>query len=61
LRAVQYRLLPVKARGHGLRTLIRYLIRTVARLVSSGRRWRLDFAKTNYRLDWLLYAAWQLE
>ena len=61
LRAVQYELLPVAARTHGLRTLIRHLIRTVARLVRSGRRWRLNFAKTNCRLDWLLYAAWQLE
>ena len=37
------------------------LIRTVARLVRTGRRWRLDFAKSNFRLDWLLHAAWQLE
>lgn len=61
LRAVQYELLPTTARRHGLRPLIRYLIRTVARLVRSGRRWRLDFAKSNFRLDWLLYAACQLE
>ncbi len=61
LRAVQYRLLPVTARRHGLRPLIRYLMRSVARLVCTGRRWRLDFAKTNYRLDWLVYAAYQLE
>ena len=61
LRAVQYRLLPEDARRHGLRPLIRYLMRSVARLVRTGRRWRLDFAKTNYRLDWLIYAAYQLE
>ena len=60
LRAVQYELLPVAARAHGLRTLIRHLIRTVARLVHTGRR-RLDFAKSNFRLDWLLYATRQLE
>ena len=61
LRAVQYGLLPVAARDHGLRPLIRYLVRTVARLVNTGRRWRLDFAKTNFRLDWLYFAAVQLE
>ena len=38
LRAVQYELLPVAGRTHGLRTLIRHLICTVARLVRSGRR-----------------------
>lgn len=61
LRAVQYRLLPKAARRHGLRPLIRHLVRTVARLVRSGRRWRLDFARTNFRLDWLYHAAVQLE
>ena len=61
LRAVQYRLLPAAARDHGLRPLIRYLVRTVARLVRTGRRWRLDFAKTNFRLGWLYFAAVQLE
>ena len=61
LRAVQYQLLPARARRHGLRPLIRYLVRVVARLVRSGRRWRLDFARTNFRLDWLYHAAVQLE
>jgi hypothetical protein len=61
LRAVQYQLLPTAARRHGLRPLIRYLMRTVARLVRTGRRWRLDFAKSNFHLDWLFYAACQLE
>ena len=61
LRAVQYRVLPKAARRHGLRPLIRHLVRTVARLVRSGRRWRLDFARTNFRLDWLYHAAVQLE
>ena len=54
LRAVQYQLLPARARRHGLRPLIRYLVR-------SGRRWRLDFARNNFRLDWLYHAAVQLE
>lgn len=61
LRAVQYRLLPTTARRHGLRPLIRYVMRSVARLVRTGRRWRLDIAKSNFRLDWLFYAACQLE
>ena len=58
---MQYGLLPTSARQHGLRPLIRYLIRAVARLVRTGRRWRLDFAKANFRLDWLYSAAVQLE
>ena len=61
LRAVQYQLLPTRARRHGLRPLIHYLVRAVGRLVRSGRRWRLDFARNNFRLDWLYHAAVQLE
>ncbi|HGX91964.1 MAG TPA: IS1380 family transposase [Candidatus Tenderia sp.] len=61
LRLIQYRLLPPKARRHGIRPLIRHLIRTAARLVRSARRWRLDFSKTAFRLDWLYHAACQLE
>lgn len=61
LRMIQYRLLPAKARRHGIRPLIRHLIRTAARLVRSARRWRLDFSKTAFRLDWLYHAACQLE
>ena len=60
LRAVQYGLLPKSARRHELRPLIRYLVRAVARLVKTGRRWRLDFAKTNFRFGWLYFAAVQL-
>ena len=36
LRAVQYRLLPKTARRHGIRPLVRHVMRTVARLVTSG-------------------------
>ena len=61
LMAMQYQWLPEPARKHGLRPLIRYLMRSVARLVKTGRRYRLDFAKNNFRLDWLLCAALQLE
>ena len=53
LRAVQFNLLPKSARRHGLRPLIRHFIRTVARLVKATGRWRLDFAKSNLRLDWI--------
>ncbi len=59
--AMQYQWLPEPARKHGLRPLIRYLMRSVARLVKTGRCYRLDFAKNNFRLDWLLCAALQLE
>ena len=41
LRAVQYRLLPARAQRHGLRPLIRYLVRVVGRLVRSSPRWWL--------------------
>lgn len=61
LRGMQYRVLPHDARRHGLRPLIRYGIRAVARLVHTGRRWRLDFSKNAFRLDWLLHASLQLE
>ena len=61
LRLIQYRLLPAQARRHGIRPIIRHLIRTAARLVRSARRWRLDFSKTAFRLDWLYHAACQLE
>jgi len=61
LRMIQYQLLPPKARGHGIRPLIRHLIRSTARLIRHARRWRLDFAKTAFRLDWLYYASCQLE
>ena len=58
---VQYRRLPTRARRHGLRPLIVYLIRVVAKLVRNGRRWQLDCARNNFRLDWLYHASVQLE
>jgi len=61
LRMIQYRLLPAKARRHGIRPIIRHLIRTAARLARTARRWRLDFPKTAFRLDWLYHASCQLE
>ena len=53
LRAVQFNPPPKSARRHGLRPLIRRFIRTVARLVKAAGRRRLDFAKSNLRLDWI--------
>jgi len=59
--ATQYQLLPTSARSHGLRTLIRDLVRTAARLVRHGRKRVIKFAKTALRFDWLVHAANRLE
>ena len=61
LLAVQCNLLPKEARKHGLRSLIRYVMRMVARLVKAAGRWRLDFSKSNLRLEWLYSVAIQLK
>ena len=61
LRAVQCRLLPKAARRHGIRPLVRHMVRTVARLVTSGRRRSLLFASCCMRRDWLFHASLQLE
>ena len=60
LRAVQFRLLPKAARRHGIRPLVRHVMRTVARLVRSGRRLSLLFASCCLRRDWLLHAGLRL-
>ena len=59
--AVQYNILPEAARCHGIRTIIRDLVRAPARLVRHGRGWIVRFAKTVLRLDWLVYAAFRLD
>jgi hypothetical protein len=59
--AAQYTLLPRAARRHALRTLIRDLVRTAARLVRHGRKLILRFAKNALRLDWLIHAADRLD
>ena len=41
--------------------MIRSLIRSVARLVHTGPLWRRDFAESNFGLDRLLCAAYQLK
>lgn len=59
--AAQYLLLPAAARRHGLRPIIRDLVRVPGRLVRHARTWTLKFAKTALRLDWLLHAADRLD
>jgi hypothetical protein len=61
LLAIQHKLLPKTARQHGLRVLIRDLIRVPARLVSRARRLVLKFTKSAHRLDWIVHAAEQME
>lgn len=61
LRMLQYTFLPTDSRRHSIRPIIRYLVHAAARLVRRARQWRLDFAKTAFRLDWLYHAACQLE
>ena len=61
LRAVQYEALPKSARRHGIRSVIRHVVRTAAHMVRTGRRVVMRFAKTNYRLDWLYSAMAHLE
>ncbi len=53
LRALQYRALPETERKHGIRPLIRKLVRSVGRLTCSGKKWTLKFVKTTVALDWL--------
>ena len=61
LRAVQFTALPKKARRHGVRQVIRYVMRTAAHMIRTARRVCLRFAKTNLRLDWLYGAMVRLE
>ena len=56
LLALQYQVLPEKARKHGLGPLIRHFVRSAGRLCKSGRRLTMLFARSNCRLDWLLRA-----
>ena len=61
LRAVQYTALPKKARRHGIRPVIRFVMRTTAHLTRSARQWCVRFAKSNLRLDWLYHLMVKLE
>lgn len=55
--AIEMRFLPVEARGHGLRTIIRDLVRVAGKLVRHARKWKLLFAKSALRLHWISHAA----
>lgn len=61
LRALQYRALPKAERKHGIRPLIRKVVRSVGRLTCSGRKWTLSFVKTRVALDWLWEASKRLD
>ena len=61
LRALQYRALPKVERKHGIRPLIRKLVRSVGRLTCSGKKWTLKFVKTTVALDWLWEASERLD
>ena len=58
--AVQYGALPKSARRHGIRPVIRHVMRATA-MVRTARRVCVRFAKTNSRLDWLYRAMVALE
>lgn len=55
--AAQYTLLPTSARAHGIRMVIRDLVRVAGKLVRTGRGLIMKFAKNAFRFDWLIYAA----
>ena len=57
VRAIQHRMLPEEARDRSLGYVIRHLMRTVAVLVKTGGRRILKFARSNWELTWLYYAA----
>lgn len=59
--AIQYQLLPETARKHGIRTIIRDLVRTAGKLVRHARKWKLLFAKSALKLDWIAHAADRIE
>jgi hypothetical protein len=55
--ALQMELLPKEARKHGIRTIIRDLVRVPGKLVRHARRWKLMFAKSALKLHWISHAA----
>ena len=61
LRALQYKALPKTERKHGIRPLIRKIVRSVGRLTCSGRKWTLHFVKTTVALEWLWQASKRLD
>jgi hypothetical protein len=61
LRALQYKALPETERKHGIRPLIRKIVRSVGRLTCSGRKWTLNFVKTTVALGWLWEVSQRLD
>lgn len=59
--ASQYWLLPKQAGKHGLRTIIRDLVRLPGKLVRHGRTTIIKFSKNILKLDWIIHAADRLE
>ncbi|NIY17569.1 MAG: transposase, partial [Nitrospinaceae bacterium] len=59
--AVQYQLLPEEARQHGIRSIIRDLVRAPGKLVSHARKLKLLFAKSSLKLHWIAHAADRIE
>jgi hypothetical protein len=55
--ALQMKLLPVEARRHGIRTIIRDLVRVAGKLIYHARKWKLLFSKSALKLHWLSYAV----
>lgn len=55
--ALQMKLLPAEARRHGIRTIIRDLVRVAGKLIYHARRWKLLFSKSALKLHWLSHAA----
>lgn len=59
--AVQHKLLPKSARKHGIRKLVRELMRTAGRLTSSGGKLCLNFAACSFRIEWIRHALERLK
>lgn len=55
--ALQMKLLPAEARRHGIRTIIRDLVRVAGKLIYHARKWKLLFSKAALKLHWLAHAA----
>jgi hypothetical protein len=55
--AIQMKLLPKEAHKHGIRTIIRDIVRVTGKLVHHARKWKLLFSKSALRLHWLSHAA----
>lgn len=55
--ALQMKLLPKEAHTHGIRTIIRDIVRVAGKLVRHARKWKLLFAKSALRLHWISHAA----